>query len=163
MFLKCPNGSCEPILDIFLPRSSQWYEVFLNLMGFDPYNRSLKIRESIETPTPKVGAPLRVWGFIPSHFPSLPASLLARNLTRHCLGREPKARVVTMFMFFVWHECITVCFCSLFDFNALFCISIPCSNFKAFMFKLSLKLQPLKKFKLINTCLVTKPSKGMCF
>jgi hypothetical protein len=26
-------------------------------MGFDPYNRLLKIRESTETPTPKVGAP----------------------------------------------------------------------------------------------------------
>jgi hypothetical protein len=39
-------------------------------MGFDPWNRSLKIRESIKTPIPKVEAPLKVWGFIPSHFPS---------------------------------------------------------------------------------------------
>jgi hypothetical protein len=29
-------------------------------MGFDPYNCSLKIRESIKTPTPKVGAHLGV-------------------------------------------------------------------------------------------------------
>jgi hypothetical protein len=27
-------------------------------MGFDPYNRSLKIRESTKTPTPKMGAHL---------------------------------------------------------------------------------------------------------
>jgi len=29
-------------------------------MGFDPYNRSLKIWESIETPIPKVGIHLGV-------------------------------------------------------------------------------------------------------
>jgi len=41
-------------------------------MGFDPCNRSLKIWESIETPTPKVGAHLGVRGFILSHFLALP-------------------------------------------------------------------------------------------
>jgi hypothetical protein len=40
-------------------------------MGFDPYNRSLKIRESIGIPIPKVRAHLEVWGFIPSHFSTL--------------------------------------------------------------------------------------------
>jgi hypothetical protein len=40
-------------------------------MAFDPCNRSLKIWESIETLTPKVGAHLGVWGFIPSHSPTL--------------------------------------------------------------------------------------------
>jgi hypothetical protein len=40
-------------------------------MGFDPCNYSLKIRESIETPIPKVGAYLGVWGFIPSHTATL--------------------------------------------------------------------------------------------
>jgi hypothetical protein len=29
-------------------------------MGFDPYNRTLKIWESTGTPTPKVGIPLGV-------------------------------------------------------------------------------------------------------
>jgi len=36
-------------------------------MGFDPYNRSLKNRESIGTPILQVGAHLGVWGFILSH------------------------------------------------------------------------------------------------
>jgi len=36
-------------------------------MSFDPYNFSLKIRESIGTTTPKVGTHLGVWGFIFSH------------------------------------------------------------------------------------------------
>ncbi len=67
-----------------------------------------------------------------------------------------------MFMFLVWHECINVCFCSLFDFNALFCVSIPCSIFKTFMFKLSLKLQPPRNFKLTNTCW-QNPQKGCVF
>jgi hypothetical protein len=31
-----------------------------NLLGVDPCNHSLKIQKSIETPTPKVGAPLGV-------------------------------------------------------------------------------------------------------
>jgi hypothetical protein len=41
-------------------------------MGFDPYNRSLKMWEFIGTPIPKVGAHLGVWGFIPSHSPTFP-------------------------------------------------------------------------------------------
>jgi hypothetical protein len=40
-------------------------------MGFDPCDRSLKIRKSIETPTPQ-GAHLGVWGLILSHSPALP-------------------------------------------------------------------------------------------
>jgi len=42
------------------------------MMGFDPYNCSLKIRDSTKTPTPKVVAHLGVWGLIPSHPPTLP-------------------------------------------------------------------------------------------
>jgi len=64
---KYPNGSCELILDIYVSRAFQWYNFFFNSMGFDPYNCSLKIQESIETPTPKMRAHLGVWRFIPSH------------------------------------------------------------------------------------------------
>jgi len=49
----------------------QWYKELFDVMGFDPCNRSLKIRESIGTPTPKVGVHLGVCDFIPSHFPTL--------------------------------------------------------------------------------------------
>jgi hypothetical protein len=41
--LKYPNGSCGPILDIYVPRAFPWYEELFNLMGFDSYNCSLKI------------------------------------------------------------------------------------------------------------------------
>jgi hypothetical protein len=67
LYFKYPNGSCEPILDIFLPITFKWYNENFNRLSFDPCNRSLKIWKSIGTLIPKVGAHLGVWGFIPSH------------------------------------------------------------------------------------------------
>ncbi len=58
-----PNESCEPILSVYVPRNFQWDKELLNPMGFFPYNCSMKIRESIGTPTPKVGVHLGVWRF----------------------------------------------------------------------------------------------------
>jgi hypothetical protein len=40
---RCPNGSCEPTLDIYVPINFQWYNELFNLMGFDLCNYSLKI------------------------------------------------------------------------------------------------------------------------
>jgi len=81
---RCPNGMCDLILDIYVPRVFQWYKFFFfNPLGCGPYNYSLKIWESTETPITKVEAPLGVWEFIPSHFsftpglPSWPATLQA--------------------------------------------------------------------------------------
>jgi hypothetical protein len=34
--VKCSNGSCEPILDIYVPRAFQWYKELSNPMGFWP-------------------------------------------------------------------------------------------------------------------------------
>ncbi len=45
---KNSNGSCEPILDIYVP-SFQWCKELFNSMSFDPCNRPLEIRESIGT------------------------------------------------------------------------------------------------------------------
>ncbi len=59
-----PNGSCKLILYIYVSTSFQWYKEIINPMGFDPCNRSLKNRESTETPISKMGAHLRVWVFI---------------------------------------------------------------------------------------------------
>jgi hypothetical protein len=59
--------SDELILDIYVPRSFQWYKEIFNSMNFDPYNSPLKIWKSIGTLTPKMGVHLWVWGFIPSH------------------------------------------------------------------------------------------------
>jgi hypothetical protein len=48
---KCPNGSCEPTLNIYVPRAFQGYNERLNPMRFDLYNRSLKHRKSIRNPS----------------------------------------------------------------------------------------------------------------
>jgi hypothetical protein len=50
---KYPNGSWKPILDIYIPRTFQWYSEFFNPMGFDPCYCSLKIWESIRSQLPK--------------------------------------------------------------------------------------------------------------
>jgi hypothetical protein len=55
-------------------KSFQWYKELLNPLSFGPCNHFLKIWESTRTLTPKVEAPLEVWGFIPSHFPTLPGA-----------------------------------------------------------------------------------------
>jgi hypothetical protein len=69
---RCPNEKCKPILDIYVPRSFQWYIERQKPLSFDPCNRPLKFWKSTGTPSSKVGIALGVWGFIPSHFPTLP-------------------------------------------------------------------------------------------
>jgi hypothetical protein len=43
---KCPNGSCEPILDIYVSKAFEWSKELFNPMGFDPCNCILKIQDS---------------------------------------------------------------------------------------------------------------------
>jgi hypothetical protein len=68
---KCQNEQCEPILDIYVLRAFQWYKERHKPLSFEPSNRSLKFQESTGTPSSKVRVALRVWGFTPSHFPTL--------------------------------------------------------------------------------------------
>jgi hypothetical protein len=71
LYFKHSNGTCEPILNIYVSRAFQWYNELFNPMRFDPYNRFLKIWESIGIPTLKAETHLGVCGFIPSHLPTL--------------------------------------------------------------------------------------------
>jgi hypothetical protein len=98
-----PNGSWKPILYIYIPRAFQLYEKLLNPMNFDPYNCSLKIKESIWSLIPKVGAHMEAWGLIPSHSLALPehemwlpGSFLAHTFASPYFGHKPKARVTTL-------------------------------------------------------------------
>jgi hypothetical protein len=68
---KYSNGSCEPILDIYVSRAFQWYKELFNPVNFDPLNHYLKIWKSFRTPTPKVGARLGMCGLILSQSPAL--------------------------------------------------------------------------------------------
>ncbi len=56
---RCPNGLCEPILDIHVSISFQWYKKPFKPMGFDPCNCILKIRESIWDSNSHNGSSLR--------------------------------------------------------------------------------------------------------
>jgi hypothetical protein len=69
---KCPNEQCGPNLNNCILRAFQWYKDRHKPLSFDVWNRSLKFWKSTGTPFPKVGVALRVWRFIPSHFPTLP-------------------------------------------------------------------------------------------
>jgi len=69
---RCPNGWCEPILDIYVSIAFQWYKKNFKPMNFNPCNCSLKIWESFGILTPQVGIALGVWGFILSHSLALP-------------------------------------------------------------------------------------------
>ncbi len=71
LYFKYSNRSCELISNIYVSKAFQWHKNIFNPMNFDPWNTFLKIRESIETPPPKVGANLGVCEFIPSHSPTL--------------------------------------------------------------------------------------------
>ncbi len=64
---RCSNGSCEPILNIYVPRAFQWYKERLNPMSFDPTIGLWRFGSPFGTPTPKMGVHLGVWGFTPSH------------------------------------------------------------------------------------------------
>jgi len=68
---RYPNEQCNLISNIYIPRAFQWYKERHKPLNFDPWNCSLKFWESTETPSPKVGVALGVWGFTPSHFPTL--------------------------------------------------------------------------------------------
>jgi hypothetical protein len=95
---KYSNGSCEPILNIYVPRIFQWYKEFFNPMGFGPWNTSLKIQDSIGIRTLKVGVHLGVCGFIPSHSRECKCdswvALSACTFSCLCFGRKPKIRIV---------------------------------------------------------------------
>jgi hypothetical protein len=64
---KYSNGSCEPILDIYISRSFQWYKELFNTISFGLWNIYLKIWDSIGIQIPKVRVHLGVCGFILSH------------------------------------------------------------------------------------------------
>jgi hypothetical protein len=100
---KCPNGQCEPILDIYTSIAFQWYKKLFKEMGFDPCNRALKIRESFWDSNSQHKSSL---GSVRVHSLTLFALLGTSEVTLGspswpatlqppCLGREPKVKVVT--------------------------------------------------------------------
>ncbi len=66
---KCSNGSYEPILNIYVSRTFQWYKERFHPLSFVPWNL---IFWKFGTPIFKMRVHLRVWGFIRSHSSTLP-------------------------------------------------------------------------------------------
>jgi hypothetical protein len=55
---RCPNGRCEPILDIYAPIAFQRYKERFKARSFDFYNRALKIWESFRDSNSQHGSSL---------------------------------------------------------------------------------------------------------
>jgi len=69
---KFSNGSCKPILDIFVSKSFHWYKERFNPMSFDSSNRSLNIWQYGKDSNSQSGSPLgSVWAHscTPSYTP----------------------------------------------------------------------------------------------
>jgi hypothetical protein len=95
---KYLNGSCEPILDIYISRVFQWCNEIFNPMNLSPWNISLKIQNSMGISIPKVGVHLGVYGFICSHSWKCKCdswvALLACTFSCFLCGCKPKVRGV---------------------------------------------------------------------
>jgi hypothetical protein len=100
---RCPNEQCKLILDIYALITFQWYKEFFEAMSFDPWNRVLKVWESICNSNFQHGSwlwsvrlhSLTLFGIPGSMWCDSRVFLLACNLASLCLSREPKARVAT--------------------------------------------------------------------
>ncbi len=71
--LKCPNGSWEPISNIYVSRDFQWYKELFNPMGFAPTIPIWIFRNPSGFQFPKCRE--LAWecgGVIPSHSPTFP-------------------------------------------------------------------------------------------
>jgi hypothetical protein len=85
---RCLNGSCKPILDIYVSIAFQWYKELFNTLGFDPCNHFLNFQGGSSFGS------VRVHSLTLSFTLRLPSWLA--TLQALSLGHKPKARVVTM-------------------------------------------------------------------
>jgi len=107
---KCPNGSCEPIFDIYVTRVFQKYNEFFSPMSFDPLQSPFENSKIHRDSNSQSGSSLGSVGVHSLTFSYIPesmkcdswASLLARTFASPCLGREPNAKVVTKYSICVY-------------------------------------------------------------
>ncbi len=103
---KYPNGSCKPILDIYISRALSWCKELFNPMSFDAlkllFEYSGICRNSNSQNESSLGS---VWAhsFTLSYILvnmkcDSRASLSAHTFASICLSHEPKAKVVTQIM-----------------------------------------------------------------
>jgi hypothetical protein len=66
-----PNGSCKPILDIYVPITFEWYKELFNPMGFDPCNCTLRFESPSRFQFPKWDFTWECGGSFPHTFHTL--------------------------------------------------------------------------------------------
>jgi len=89
--LKCPNGSCEPILDSYVSIVFQWYKELFNPLGFDPCDHSLKIlKVHRDSKLQKWKLPWECEGSFPHTFLHSWAFSWPATLQALALGASPK-------------------------------------------------------------------------
>jgi hypothetical protein len=72
-----PNGSCEPILNIYVPRAFQWYKELFNPMGFNPLqllSKDWRIHWDSNSQNGRSFGSVEVHSFTLSHTPTLPGA-----------------------------------------------------------------------------------------
>jgi hypothetical protein len=110
LWFKYPNGSCKPILDIYVPRDFPWYKELFNPMSFDPaialwkFESPLKVHWESNSQSEKVHSFTFSYIFVSMKCDSR-VSLLARTFVNPCLGREPKVKVATTFLWTLLFTC----------------------------------------------------------
>jgi hypothetical protein len=89
---KYPNGSCEPILNISVPRTFQWHKELFNPMNLDPWIQESNSQNGSSLGNVKVPP----HSYTPKSMKwTSRASLFAHTFAILCFGREPKTRVTT--------------------------------------------------------------------
>jgi len=106
---RCSNGSCEPILDIYILRALQWYKELLKPFLFDPVIALWIFKTPPGLHLPKWELPWECEGSFPhtflhsrEHAVWLPSFRLSPQPCKpFCLGREPKVKVATYFLLYI--------------------------------------------------------------
>jgi hypothetical protein len=101
---KYPNGSCELILDIYVPRNFQWYKELFNSNDFWPLQWPLENLEIHWDSNSQSGNSLRsVWvhsltlSYTPGNMKcDFWVSFLVHTFASPFLGHKPKAKVTTL-------------------------------------------------------------------
>jgi len=98
---KYSNGSCEPILDIYVSRSLQWYKEFNEFWPLKLLSQNLWIHQDSNSQSENPLGSVWVHSFTLSYIPKNMkcnswASFLACTFVIPYLGRKPKAKVVTL-------------------------------------------------------------------
>ncbi len=95
---KYPNGSCKPILNIYIPKASNDINNF-STQWIWPLQSPSKKRDSNSQSGSSLGSVggsfLHTLLHSQKHEMWFPGSLLGRTFVSPCLGHEPKARVAT--------------------------------------------------------------------